>query len=342
MSSLSDQKAGAPLIDLNGRTIFITGGTGFIGRTLLDFFLRIREQNEQKFTVQVLSRNAQKFLSDYPRYNGLSWLSFLTGDIESLKTLDTTCTDVIHAAADTHHQGKGVVWIEQIVIGTRIVLDFAIRSGAKRFLFTSSGAIYGPQPAEVAELQEDYNGAPATTLQSSIYGQSKRLAEQLCSIYYHEYNLETVSARCFAFAGEHLPLSGPYAIGNFIHDALFEDVIKIRGDGKAVRSYLDGEDLAYWLIFLLCRGAAGEVYNIGSDHPVTMLELAELVSNTLSPGKKIVMESSGSTDGSRSRYVPCIKKMADLGLTPKYSLDEIIQRVAYLHKDLHIVDNSCE
>ena len=112
--------------------------------------------------------------------------------------------------------------------------------------------------------------APDTLSPLNAYGNAKRAAEQMCTIFGKNYGIEIVIARCFAFVGPDLPMNANYAIGNFIHDALNEDFIAVKGDGLAVRSYMDQEDLAIWLWRLLQYGKAGEAYNVGSDQAITI------------------------------------------------------------------------
>jgi dTDP-glucose 4,6-dehydratase len=310
---------------LADRRIFLTGGTGFVGCTLLDWLSVARDESRADFQVTVLSRNPAAFLHRHPEYANKSWLRFVQGSLDELPHTVDKYTDVIHAAADTHLQGQAAAWISQIVVGTRNVLEFALRSGAERFLLTSSGAIYGPQPPDVDRLAEDCRIAPLTSSPSSTYGQAKRVAEQLCTAFQHEHGLSTVVARLFSFCGKHVPLDGPYAIGNFIRDALRGEDIRVKGDGTAVRSYLSGEEVAHWLIHLLRQAEPGEAYNVGSDQAVSMSELAHTVCRLLVPRNRVIIENALPDAAlARSKYVPSIEKAQLLGLTPKYSLNEIV------------------
>jgi UDP-glucuronate decarboxylase len=313
---------------LDGRTIFMTGGTGFVGRTLLDRLRLAHEVQGQRFQVSVLTRNPDAFLRQWPEYAGLPWLAFVAGSLSKLPVVNVAYTDVIHAAADTHLQGNGAAWINQIVSGTQATLEFALQRGTKRFLLTSSGAVYGPQPSNLDKLDEDYSGAPLTGAISSVYGQAKRVAEQLCTVFHAEHGLETVVARCFAFSGKHIPVDGAYAIGNFIRDALKGDDIRVKGNGTAVRSYLAGEDMADWLLTLLNRGTPGQAYNVGSDQGITMADLAQTVSRVLAPQQSVIIEGIGIEDSVRSRYIPDTRKAMALGLRSNFSLEEIISRTA--------------
>ncbi len=310
----------------------MTGGTGFVGRTILDYLLRVAElHGSANLSVCVLSRSPARFLHDWPRYAGIGWLEFVEGDLQSLRGMDSRGFDfIIHAAADTHGVTSGVKWAEQIIGGTQAALDFAILNGARRFLLLSSGAIYGPQPPNMAFMPETFGGAPSSTTYTSVYGQAKRMAEQLCIIYWKEHGLESVVARCFALIGEHVPLSGPYAIGNFIRDALNGQPLRLTGDGSAVRSYLYGSDAAHWLIALLLRGSPGEAYNVGSDVAVSIRDLAELTAATLSPNLTVLCDPVATPDHTRSRYVPDISKAMRLGLTVSTPLPQAIEQSARL------------
>jgi UDP-glucuronate decarboxylase len=312
-------------VDLSGRRVFMTGGTGVLGKTLLDYMSESASVHGEHFRVTVLSRTPEDFLRRWPRYRSFGWLDFRKGSLEQFDGPAGAYTDVIHAAADTHNVIDRSQWIQQIVGGTQSTLEWSRSAGVRRFLLLSSGAIYGPQPAGQAQMNEQHPGAPSTTELSSVYGQAKRLAEQLCTIHHAAHSLDTVIARCFAVTGPHVPLDGPFAIGNFIRDALHNDTIRVRGDGRAVRTYLHGRDMAHWLVSLLVRGVAGEAYNVGSDRSVSMAELAAEVASVLAPGKPVVIENSLTTNESRSVYVPDIGKAGRLGLTVETPLADAIR-----------------
>jgi UDP-glucuronate decarboxylase len=211
--------------------------------------------------------------------------------------------------------------------GTRNMLDYAVAHRIPRFLLTSSGSVYGPQPPDMPVMPEDYNGMPNPLDPQQAYSIAKRCAEHLCILYQDAHGIETVIARCFAFVGQDLPLDAHFAIGNFIRDAMHAPQITVSGDGTPVRSYMDQRDLAGWLLALLSRGQAGQAYNIGSDAAITIQELAVLVRDTLAPSKPItVMGKPDSRNVFRNRYVPSIARArAELGLDLHYPLTESIE-----------------
>jgi nucleoside-diphosphate-sugar epimerase len=321
--------AGSSVHDLDGRHIFLTGGTGSVGRTLLDYLDRCHGAHGG-LTVTVLTRDADTFRARYPQQAGLPWLALLEGSLAQLPPLPDGTTDVIHAAADTHLGSGRATWIDQIVGGTQGLLAVSQKI-AGRFLLVSSGAIYGPQPADLSHVPEDYRGAPNPLLPGSTYGQAKRVAEQLCTIAHHEHGLETVIARLFAFGSVHIPRDGRYALGDFVRDALAEGnaPIRVAGDGQAVRSYLGGHDMAHALVTMLTAGQAGAAYNVGSDEAVTIAELATRIRDRLSPAREVVIQGA-TEDGQRSRYVPDVARIAALGVVMRTDLDAVIDDAAGL------------
>lgn len=316
--------------DLNGRHLFLTGGTGAVGRTLLDYLARYRQAHGD-FRVSVLTRNPKAFATQHPIQASHAWLSLVAGDLATLRGLPDGTTDVIHAAADTHMGNGHAGWIDQIVGGTRTLLEAAVEARVDRVLMLSSGAIYGPQPEALPRLSENHLGAPDPLQAGSTYGQAKRVAEQLCTIFYRECGLTTVIARLFAFGSSHIPRDGRYALGSFVRDALADGdgPIRVAGDGSAVRSYLDGHDMAHSLVTAWRSGKPGEAYNVGSEEPVTILELARHVRDRLSPDRAIAILGAPG-DGQRSRYVPDVTRIAALGAASRSDLNRVIDDVAGL------------
>ena len=190
---------------------------------------------------------------------------------------------------------------------------------------TSSGGVYGPQPAEMRHINEDYCGMPDPLEISSTYGIGKRMAEHLCILYGQANGIETVIARCFAFIGGDLPLDAHFAIGNFIRDALSSKVITVGGDGTPLRSYLDQRELAVWLNCLILKGRSGQAYNVGSDKAISINDLAKLVRDKLAPGKQIQILGVSDLRQHRNIYVPDISKVkTEFGLTVKITLTDAI------------------
>lgn len=309
---------------LRGARLFIGGGTGFFGKWLVASIAWANAVLDTGIEATVLTRDADSFLRHRP---GDDRIRPWPGDVRTFAFPPDRFTHVIQAA--TPNSLPSVLdAVEVIVGGTRRVLDLARQCGA-RVLFTSSGAVYGPQPPQLAGFAEDYPGAPDPLVPHSVYGQAKRMAEQLCSVYGAE-GVESVVARCFSFVGPHLPLDKHFAIGNFIRDALEGEAVVVNGNAGAVRSYLYTADLVSWLVAVLTAGEAGAAYNVGSDQPVTIGQLAARTRDLLAPHKPVRLPE---TAGAFNSYVPDIgKARTQLGLEVWTSLDEAILRTAEFHR----------
>ena len=159
------------------RRIFITGGTGFFGKSLLAAW---RDQPRPECELTILSRNPERFLLKFPEFSALPHVRFLKGDVRNFTFPAEPFDEVIHAATPasaTLEQENPEEMYSIIVDGTRHVIDFCRKSGVKRMLFTSSGAVYGPQEPEYERLAETHPCRPVTA-----YGKGKLAAEQLCEI----------------------------------------------------------------------------------------------------------------------------------------------------------------
>lgn len=306
-----------------------TGATGFFGRSLLR---HIKAQGAGPSEWQLISRDPAAFSLKWPDLAALPQTVWHQGDIMTLnETPRTALTHVGHAAADSTSAGhlSDLQRFDQILEGTRRILDVAVARGAKRMLFISSGGVYGRQSSALLAIPEEYLGMPDPLNSANVYSVAKRAAEHLCALYAENYGLEIVIARCFAFVGEDLPLDVHFAIGNFIRDALWSDEIVVSGDGTPMRSYLDQRDLARWLSALLFEGRPGEAYNVGSDQPISIVDLGHLVRDLVSPGKRVRVLGNPIDNAERNRYVPDIRKIGrDLGLRPGFSLEQSIQDAA--------------
>jgi dTDP-glucose 4,6-dehydratase len=282
-----------------------------------------------------LTRDAAAFRQKAPHLASHPAISFHPGDICSFDFPAGRFTHVIHAATESSsglNERDPLRMLESIIEGTRRALDFAVASGARKFLLTSSGAVYGKQPPELTHVPETYTGAPDTMDPCSAYAEGKRLAELLCALYHRRHGLETKIARCFTFVGPHLPLDVHFAIGNFIRDAMAQRPIAIRGDGTPLRSYLYAADLAIWLWTTLVRGQACRPYNIGSEESTSIQHLAEAVAQALAPQTAIQVVSKPVPGATPSGYVPSTgRARCELELAQHVPLGESIRRTALWH-----------
>jgi len=310
---------------LRGARLLVTGGTGFFGKWLVSSFIEANCALRLCATMVLLTRDSERFRQQNPEFAANPAISLCQGDVRRSELPNGEFSHIIHGASGSGNQPLEM--FDTIVEGSRRALQFAARSGAKRLLFLSSGAVYGTQPAAITHIPETYTGGPDPLLPSSEYGEAKRVAEHLCSLLSRANGFEATVARCFTFCGPHLPMNSNFAVGNFIGDALEGRPIRIQGDGTTYRSYLYAADLAVWLWALLVRGQNQRAYNVGSDEDLTIAALAETVAEVANSQRAIQIAHEPTPGAAPLRYVPSVDRArAELGLEPRIKLKEGVMR----------------
>ncbi len=325
-----------PWRQLDSARLFVTGATGFWGSWLLESFAHARQAHGLSTHLTFLSRDPEAFFAGRPHLRACKYLHARRGDVRDFEISGEPFSHIIHAAtpaSQLFNEASPLAMFSTIVDGTRRILDLCERSGAKRLLLASSGAIYGPQPSHITHIEEDFGGAPRLDDVKSAYAQGKRAAEWLAGAHAQAAQpaLEVVTVRGWAFVGPLLPLDVHFAMGNFLRDALGGEEIRIAGDGTPFRSYLYASEMAEWLWAMLLRGEPNRAYNLGSEDGRPLREVAEAVARVASEedGRPLQVRVAREPNLSLppSRYLPSTRRAQDeLGLGQQVSLEEGVRR----------------
>lgn len=312
---------------LAGTSILVTGATGWFGVWLLDLLCAADDVLRLGIRICAVSREPMRFLARHPGFAADPRIEWIEGDVRRFAAPGAGFAFVIHAATDTSAKSDRddpLQLFETIVDGTRRTIA-AAGTRCRGFLLLSSGAIYGPGRPDAARFAETDCGGPDPSSVRSAYAEGKRAAEQFGAIAAGA-GVPVRIARCFAFVGPHMPFDRHFAIGNFIADAVDGRRIRVRSDGRPLRSYLYMTDLVRALILILVDGAAARAYNVGSDAAVTIEDLAHRV-NRVAGGSGVLIE--GAPSDPLDRYVPDVARIrTELGFAQQVALDEAIARTA--------------
>jgi dTDP-glucose 4,6-dehydratase len=316
--------------DLGGGRLFMTGGTGFTGRWLLESFARANARLKLDAQVVVLTRHPQAFCQKAPHLACHPAIQFHMGDVRSFTFPGGRFTHVIHAAAERdpgQYAEHPMRMLDIMLSGTRRVLDFALQCGNPKFLLVSSEAVYGSGPARPAPIVEDYPGEPDVRDPRSVFGEGKRLSEMLCLTYGQHYGIQIKIGRCFSSVGPHLPLAAHCMVGRFLMEGLQGGPIRVNGQRADTSSYLYAADQAVWLWTILVRGECGRAYNVGSERAVTAAELASLVGQAFSPPVEVSFLAQDPNPGQAQSWLPSTQAaQAKLQLFQAIDLEEAIRR----------------
>lgn len=313
-------------------TYLVTGGAGFIGSHLADHLLR---GGDRVIAIDDLSTGQ---LANIEHLRGHASFECVFDSLMNRSLLDELvdrADAIFHLAAAVGVRlivESPVRTIETNVRGTEIVLEAANRR-KRPVLLTSTSEVYG-KSARIPFSEDDDLVLGSTTRGRWSYACSKALDEFLAIAYFHEKRLPVVVTRLFNTVGPRQTDRYGMVVPGFVRQALAGKPITVYGDGSQSRCFGWVGDVVRALHSLLVdERAYGQVFNVGSQEEVTILELARRVKDRLSSPSPIVLVpydrayEAGFEDV--QRRVPDISRVRGLiGFEPTMSLDEIIDRVA--------------
>lgn len=337
-----DRVAALPSViwdELRDGRLFVTGGTGFFGMWMLESLLWANQIHGLNLEIVVLSRDPEAFLKGRGRHlSRHPALSFITGDILDFETPPGNFSHLLLFASEgdgLHSPDWPLRYVSGTVDGTRRLLDMAASCGARSVMMASSGAIYHALESSSSPFREELGDIDGYLRSQNIYSESKRMMEILLADGARRHGYRALIGRCFAFSGPYLPRNSGFAFSSFLDDALAGRDIIVKSDGSALRSYLYAADLMIWLLTILVRGESGRPYNVGSDEPVSIGDLAAKIARAAGGRSAVVIQGKHVPGQAPQVYLPDVtRSKAELGLGIAVSLDEGIKRsLAWLQRD---------
>ncbi|CAI9300284.1 unnamed protein product [Lactuca saligna] len=293
-----------------GLRIVVTGGAGFVGSHLVD---RLIARGDSVIVVDnFFTGNKDNVMHHFgnPRFE------LIRHDVVEPLLLEVD--QIYHLAcpaSPVHYKHNPVKTIKTNVVGTLNMLGLAKRIGA-RFLLTSTSEVYG-DPLQHPQV-ETYWGNVNPIGVRSCYDEGKRTAETLTMDYHRGAGVEVRIARIFNTYGPRMCIDDGRVVSNFVAQALRKEPLTVYGDGKQTRSFQYVSDLVEGLIRLM-EGEHVGPFNLGNPGEFTMLELAQVVQETIDSEAKI--EFRANTEDDPHKRKPDITKAKELlGWNPKVPL----------------------
>ena len=286
-----------PWKKIRGSTLMLSGSTGMLGSLLTDALLFANSKYHLDCNLILLGRARQKMADRFGFWmkSNAGSLSLLECDINQGYpdiAPDIAIDYVVHLASNTHpvaYASDPIGTITTNILGTKNLLDCAVRHHTKRFVFASSNEIYGENRGDCEWFTEDYCGYINCNTLRAGYPESKRCGEALCQAYCKQYGLDFVIPRFTRSYGPTLLPTDTKALSQFLHNAMQKQDIVLKSKGMQYYSYTYATDAISGLLTILLQGQTGEAYNIAdAASDMKLLDLAQYIA--LLAGTKVVFD----------------------------------------------------
>lgn len=304
-----------PFKNLKGKTVLISGANGFIPSYIVNTLLSLNNVN-----VIAVVRNKERAEKKFAHLLNNPNLKILVHDVSEPFNCDEKIDIIIHAASQASPKYYGsdpVGTLKANTIGTYNLLELARKNNVEKFLFFSTGEVYGVIDKNTPKITEDYNGNLDCTNVRSCYGESKRIGENMCVCYSYQYNFPVNMIRLSHTYGPGVQLDDGRVFGDFVADIIFNRDIVLNSDGSAKRSFCYITDMIKGMFYVLFYGENQNAYNIASSVETSILELAKTLVS-LYPEKQLQVKIN--KDVFKQGYIKSASSRADFDTTKLQSL----------------------
>ena len=320
---------------LHGKTVLISGATGLVGSRTVHYLLQLNETENAHINVIGLYREEEKKNLVFNDVIGCNNLTFYNYDAEKNLNIDENVDYVIHCAGISGgsklHLTDPLKVFDIGIIGTKKLLDFAVKHECKGFLYVSTYEIYG----DVSKKEMFDENQPCnldTFALRNIYAEVKRLCESLCCAYSSQYLLKTYAVRLTSTFGTGVRYNDPRFFSEFARCIIEKRDITLKSSGRTVRSYLDADDAASAFLYILSDGENCNSYNLTNmQNDISICNIATKMIKISGSSIKINFDiaDDGAKFGFRKEGCTLMdsRKLERLGWKPVYSLDDTLKKL---------------
>jgi len=335
--------ADLPWSDLSARSVMVTGGSGFLASYLVKSLLAASDLHGLQLQVTCVSRSSRSVQSRLAEYLAHPGLRIVNHDIAQPLPLNFPVADfIIHSASQASPKFYGVDPVGTIMAntaGTMYLLEHAVRNHSSRFLFFSSGEVYGlPVKPELSVTESDYGYVDPIQVRS-CYAESKRIGETMCAAWSHQYGLHTSVVRPFHTYGPGMMLDDGRVFADFVADVVACRDIVLKSDGLAQRPFCYIADATIGFLTVLLKGETAQAYNVANpESEVSMRDLAYTLAG-LFPERGVGVHfdipaaSNFYLKSPIVRSCPSIAKISQLDWQPQIGITEGFRRTIQSYLD---------
>lgn len=325
---------------LEGKTVLISGGAGFLGNYFVGTLLGLNKKIlKTPCTVIVMDNfiTGSKETVDTNTYS--KNFRFIEHDVRNPIPLSINADYVIHAAglaSPFYYRKFPLETIEVAVNGTKNFLEYCRVKKVKNFLYFSSSEIYGDPHPNFIPTPEHYFGNVSSVGPRACYDESKRLGETLCSTYHQLYGVPVKIVRPFNVYGPGMKINDYRVIPTFMMKVLKKEPLPVHDHGNQTRTFCYITDAVQGFLKVLLSGENGHTYNVGRDaEEINIMGLATIIANLSShPADiRLIPYPESYPGGEPQRRCPDITKIkSTLGFSPTINLQTGLQRTLQWYK----------
>ncbi|MBE3609024.1 NAD-dependent epimerase/dehydratase family protein [Campylobacter californiensis] len=316
--------------ELADKIVLVTGANGFLPAYMVETLLLLNHDILKKYPCKIIAlvRNEEHAKCRFLNYLNDMNFSIIVQDVVDKINIADKIDYIIHAASPAspkYYSIDPVGVIMPNIFGTKNTLDLAREKQVKKYLYFSSGEVYGRLDDKEAIKEDCYGYLDPATIRA-CYGESKRMGENLCVSYGHQYGIPIKIARPFHTYGPGMKLNDGRVFADFVKNIVHNENIEIKSDGSAKRPfcYLSDATIAFFKIIL--DDGEDNVYNVANPNAtVSIKELATMLVNMF-PEKKLkaifVEKDKNYLQSPVRESVVDISRLEKLGWKPSVSIED--------------------
>jgi UDP-glucuronate decarboxylase len=319
--------------DLDGKTVLITGASGFLPSYLVEMLLYLNRERGYNINVIGLVRSISSAQERFSKHNSRN-LRLVEHDVCSRFDTDQSIDYIIHAASQATPKVFGLDPVGTItpnVLGTANLLELARQKKVKAFIFFSTSGVHGYVDESLMPIKENCSGYLDFTKVSSCYIESKRMGENMCMAWMHQHAVPVKIIRPSITYGPGIKLDDGRSFADFISNILNNEDIVLYSDGKVIRNFCYVADAVLGFFMVILKGTVGEAYHVASQQEISIIDLASYLVKEVFPERKleVVMKSDIGRNFLRTDYpknTVDITKLKNLGWIEHYPLSDGFRR----------------
>jgi len=319
---------------LEGKTILIAGGKGFLGTYFTNVLKQINEILSKPMKIIIMDN---LITAKDKESNVNSNVTLIEQDISKSFDFPDELHYIIHAASIASPPTYRKFPIKTVDVnyqGTKNLLEVARKKKIKSMLFLSSSEIYGDP--EIIPTPESYLGKVSCTGPRACYDESKRLAETISNLYFQQYEVPVKIARPFNVYGPYLNLDDGRIIPDFMSNAIKKSEIIIHSDGTPTRSFCYVSDAIRAFLKLLFSEHNGVTFNVGNDEEISVKDVANMIQKIMEVPisiKLIESKDPNYTKDNPQRRCPDLSLLKNsVNYAPEINFEEGLKRVYKWYK----------